>query len=471
MQFKNKLSETGYLIPYGKQLPLIFGYDTKRIVLEYLKARLGFNNTTYLSEKLSTLFDSEITKKAYEAFGLKNKKDYALTEEEEYSIEYNYLTRSIITQLEYDNKRRKPISYETISASDISQFIFCPVSYSINKSFDILINKNKKIGTLLHEKTRLIKKYDQNFTQKIKIEQEGYINKLNKYFFDDLNNSTLIFSGHSSNNTREYYKNKNFVGQPDYIFKNSNNKYYVIEEKFRYIKDGDTGRFYKNHKMQVGSYIYGIKDYEIDYGYLLNWGYDYDSEGKLFIASCEVLKINRNILFREELIKVYKKIKNFNATKILEFNVFEEVLTEKCINCSVAGICNHKYRYLSKLKIPYEFSRRNIDVAIPVEIQNYIWKIDLFFNEEYPCNICNTYKHCKEMSPKYLKFIDATNGVQNYNLVNSEENNEDIIDWNINTPLDIFRGAIYLFHNVCKNCSEKLEQNHTISIKTIKNSY
>jgi hypothetical protein len=132
--------------------------------------------------------------------------------------------------------------------------------------------------------------------------------------FDELSKSSIVFYGHDNEENR-YFKsaNENFIGQPDYIFKNdTTNDIFVVEEKFQFLpKDPSTfdysyysdeeeqkiikkrasKTFFSNHVNQLNSYIYGIGEYDIRYGYLVYWKYELE-DGNPNIVACNVLRID-----------------------------------------------------------------------------------------------------------------------------------------------------------------------------------
>lgn len=253
-----------------------------------------------------------------------------------------------------------------ISATDISSFNFCPVSYSISKSFEIehpTSEDKRLIGINLHESLRLIdKKLPSNYSESDFI-QFGVLEneKIKK-----IKNCELIFSGHSKENFYFINNEQNYVGQPDYIFKDSNNKYFVVEEKFKYFNDYISEEdfydekirknkekiknyFFENHILQIQSYIENIKEYNIEYGILIYWFYDFHHEKpNVHSVSLKIIKKEDNL---ELLSKVTNELKDFIKNKSIDLT--NQVNPNKCASCSVNKYCAHKTNELKSLSIPY----------------------------------------------------------------------------------------------------------------------
>ena len=176
----------------------------------------------------------------------------------------------------------------------------------------------------------------------------------------------LLFYGHT--NEKKYFVNEEleYIGQPDYIFKDPNGKLFVVEEKFKYLNkyansenyDYDEiikkrnrvkSTFHSNHIVQLQSYIDCIKDYDLEYGVLIYWFYDfYNDCPNVHSVSLKVINKNEN---QEILRNAFLSIKKFLKEQVIEFN--DKINPNKCAACSVNKYCAHKTNNLTELKIPY----------------------------------------------------------------------------------------------------------------------
>jgi hypothetical protein len=158
------------------------------------------------------------------------------------------------------------------SASEYSSYVFCPISLILSKRFNIPSTVFQDTGTILHERTLLAKamlqKYSDYFdaTERDNSSLNDFIDIHNKHFFDDLNNSSLLYSGHINDEPRPFFGEKaKFVGQPDYTFVNQKGQSYVVEEKFRFLEKEESDiRAYKSHVIQLLSYIYMLDNMNLE---------------------------------------------------------------------------------------------------------------------------------------------------------------------------------------------------------------
>lgn len=280
-----------------------------------------------------------------------------LSEREEYFLEnpvFSVLLISAATVVEYYVKQRKSEKQDFISPSDIAQFKFCPASYSIQKSFNIPQTNTMVRGEKLHNEVRLIKRFLLTPIITDVFKEEEYINDRNSVFFDAINKSKLIYSGHYKGQERDF-KNKNgsLMGKPDYIFQDDKGLYFVVEEKFRFDKNDNS--FYDNHLQQVGAYIYGISEPQISYGYLVYWGCSCNNES-INIDECHIKQVNKDEQLRDELNDAFKEIEMMNRGYHISFDL-SKINVNKCVNCSVAGICAHKKGIFKSITFPYHKGR------------------------------------------------------------------------------------------------------------------
>ena len=282
-------------------------------------------------------------------------------------------------------KLKEKTSSKIHSATDLSNFNFCPVNYSISKSFEIEFPTNEDrmvTGTNLHETLRLIDKkippsISESELANEKVRKNATIKRIKE--------CELIFSGHKNEKETFFNKDKNFIGQPDYIFKDPNGKYFVVEEKFKYLStyinndDFDNNydavinrrekimnTFFANHIVQIQSYINYIKDYNIEYGILIYWFYE-NNGGIPRVHDVKVKVIKRN----EYEMLLEKTVSELNLLIDEQTIEFKNVINpNKCAACSVNKYCAHKSNEFKDLKIPYnKYDMRLKYVEFPEELK------------------------------------------------------------------------------------------------------
>lgn len=303
-----------------------------------------------------------------------------------------------INTKKYNNIKRKNLK-KSLSSTDIANFNFCKASFSISNSFEIenLIGKVRmEIGENFHEDLKAIKKS----WIKNKRETSQILNK----DLSDIKKSEIIFLGHTANiNEKKFFYNNNWIGEPDYIMLDTENNYFVIEEKF--IKKYDPskkngslgfdpvygeiwsdenervareeekdwknskGFFFSNHIIQITSYITNIKEYPIKYGILIYWYYDFDKSGVPYIHKVITKKIfvdnqNKNLYDNN-----YKELQDLINSNEIDFEN-DKVNLRKCANCSVNNYCGHKTKKFKTLKFPYDFEHTKLlKVDFPSELK------------------------------------------------------------------------------------------------------
>lgn len=297
-------------------------------------------------------------------------------------------------RLKKKDRHKYRVASKYISATDIANYTYCPVSYAISKTFEVEKLQQTMEGTYLHESHLLTTGYEglklNNYIDKDRKfgfiyrgegfggqDLEEFVNQQNEEFFQELRNSIVVYQGHRPQDNGKYFVSSKgkFIGQPDYIFKKEIDKsYFVVEEKFQLVPMDPTSfninskytekdieairikrhdkRFFDNHVNQLRSYIFGISECDVKVGYLIYWKYELNY-GRTSIVSCNVLQINKDDINREKLIAVYTNLKelinkgegNFDA------NARSSV---KCANCVVNPFCGHKTGQFNTYTLPYD---------------------------------------------------------------------------------------------------------------------
>lgn len=388
----------------------------------YLIKKLGFNDDTFLEKYVSLL---EIVSPKFKLLGkqikiwneeiqkfLPEKDDpyKKYIEKDKYFIPEKFNVIDLLN-IELDIKKKsdytaKKIQLNSISATDISNYTYCPVSFAISKSFELPKLESAILGTSEHERHRLINylvpfkvtKYISAYMNPVEEEKilsfNPFLNDNNQLFFEELSKASIVFYGHDSKESQNKYfksENGNFVGQPDYIFKNdTTNDIFVVEEKFQslhkdssYTKEEEQSilkkrtskAFYQNHINQLSSYIYGIGELDIRYGYLVYWKYEFEN-GTPNIVACNVLRIDKTAAGRQQIKETFINIKNLITKKRGVFDINSRV-PAKCANCVTNLLCGHKTGKFTSFSIPYSKDYLKVYFAkFPEELKKEIATTD-----------------------------------------------------------------------------------------------
>jgi hypothetical protein len=345
--------------------------------LDYLLERLGYTDKSFTDAYIEKLRQTAGIFRLFrgEMKEIVEEKDPPLPEAAEETpyteatkaevreVYYIPKTYSIIDYVvdEYNLKRKKQVSQKNatndsyISATDLANFDFCPASYAISKTWEVEPNLLSIKGTQGHSQNRVL-----SLKETVSSDYDPNETKLDpqvKTFLKDIKNSVVVYSGHNEKEKTKFFKNSksNYIGQPDYIFDNGGCKF-IVEEKFRFKGKNRNYSFSDSHKTQLYSYIFGLDEFEISYGYLIYWDYAeydyfYDSPGDLKFL--QVLKLYKNESARKKLNSLYERINELKKNKTLNFD-HTKLNPNKCASCVTGRLCGHKTGRYSSLEFPYE---------------------------------------------------------------------------------------------------------------------
>jgi len=358
--------ERGYLI-YGKSK---MGYTKKqRIFAEYLLKQVGITNQKFIESYLNHLA------LLYGNWIQINRWIYSTSECIDLLLSEIYLKKNtdIIIRKSSFNKR--------IWATDLSNYTYCPASYVLGKSFEIQKPSGiefTEIGKNLHEKLLLLNRVTQKniIERKMPLEQGISDNIISSPLLQKIISSRLIFSGHGENKVF-VNEQENYSGSPDYIFQDEEGNYFAVEEKFHKIRnpfkqtykelieeyDSDASfrrekwselqiPFYKNHQVQLISYLNNIKQYHLKYGYLIYWFYDFEYR-EPYVHREAVLEIKLDDQKKAYYSEAKTGIESIIKEKGSSFDI-KKLNPKKCAGCVVNKYCAHKSGKFEHLKFPYD---------------------------------------------------------------------------------------------------------------------
>jgi hypothetical protein len=257
---------------------------------------------------------------------------------------------------------------QKISATDLSNFTFCPASYSLQKTYDFGNTYLGNIGTIMHDKQLLL-------LSKVEEAKKGfylYATKTKSDYFDtilidddfrlsiaplmhDISISKLLFHGHNRDEQKLFYdESGQIVGCPDYIFQKPDGTIFVVEEKFSLQKPNikKIDKPYSNHLIQLGTYISLLRDIKASYGYLVYWSYSLKNEHIPYVSNAQLFRVNNSAIFNAEVSSVVDEVKELNSDRKIDFNI-KNLNSWKCVNCVTSDSCNHKTGNKNTVTLPY----------------------------------------------------------------------------------------------------------------------
>lgn len=261
---------------------------------------------------------------------------------------------------------------ETTKVSDLSHFVFCPVRYSINKTYNLNENKYKDQGSessqpMCLEDMHALFRRCQSIEETFKYTDINLDNDFKNKFKYILNSKIVI------NNSNKAYKiftntKNSIIGAPDYVLSTNKGTNYVIIEKFSKY-DYYNQKSYKSDLIKIKAYLEkfeSLGNLNLRFGLLITWFWDNkkkieEKENEVlniarekYIIDYKIDKVERNELNKQEIDKVLQEIKMFDETGIINNKFSKRINPKKCLKCSAFKYCNHKTGQFDSIKIPYK---------------------------------------------------------------------------------------------------------------------
>jgi CRISPR/Cas system-associated exonuclease Cas4 (RecB family) len=295
------------------------------------------------------------------------------------SIEY---ASTLIDGLLKENRRRKFFTRKTIdenevpTVSDLSQFVFCPASYSIKRSLISIKDEDTPLPDtdesaesffLLRLKTLKCP------VDKIKEEAREHFLKIYPEQIEDFKpflDSKLIYYGYGDKGSPyRHNKDHNLSGRPHLIFEDGAGKRTLIVEKISYKKI-IPDIVWENNLVQATAYIHLFKELKCSDALIVYWKASVDGKW----ASDRKYKMFNIQLTENKIATLLDQLTSFK--KLLEHKEIEfessSVNPEKCFHCSCRSLCNHKSGLINNLLFPY--STPEYDKKYPLY---YTWKEEM----------------------------------------------------------------------------------------------
>jgi hypothetical protein len=362
---QSKISNTGFL------------YDGKWFPADRKVYFIRLADVLIILEKYINYIDDSFEKLNFSPVKLRQFKSHLIE-----SITYkDYISRVKLAryiknfQEEFELRERKILKKiynpkKIISVSDLSQYLFCPVSYAINATYDIDANdtweKDEWLGNRRNFSDRH-RIYDQyNDFQKAFDDSDILINDEFKKDFDYLFSSKIIVDNVSKSSLQLFTDNqKSIVGAPDYILKTGNGNNIVVTEKFSSIHSADSKTPFDSDLVKHFAYLEKFDEMELDFGYFINWYWELIGiktntgkiKKKIKIISYKIVKVERNNANSNKLNKVLNRVEMLKTTKSMQIDADRISYANKCFSCSVFSYCNHKTGKFDQINLPYELTK------------------------------------------------------------------------------------------------------------------
>lgn len=264
--------------------------------------------------------------------------------------------------------------------SDLSHYLFCPVSFAINETYPIEVNTSWDKDEWLGEKRLFIdrhkifnkaKSYEDTFK-----DCEIEINQQLKSDFDYLLNSVLRVNNATNPQPTIYYnKSGDLKGAPDYVMQDTSKTKFAITEKFSSIFSADSETPFESDLVKHYAFIDELDKANLDFGYLITWYWqliDVETNNgnikkKIVVTSYRLTKIQKAQVNSNKLSRALNQVNSFKSNKAMEINGDKISFASKCLNCSVVSYCNHKTGNFNRIELPYDLSLNKVEIEPKIE--------------------------------------------------------------------------------------------------------
>ncbi|MBO0938732.1 hypothetical protein J2I47_19430 [Fibrella sp. HMF5335] len=266
-----------------------------------------------------------------------------------------YASKLIEGLLDENKKRKYPeywVKFYALSTvQDLTQFAFCPASYSVKESFKIEFSKKQdddfeEDEEELESESYLLQLF--SYLRKMNSnDQDEYLsnNRNIKYLLDSL----LTYNGYDEN--KPFYNVPyNISGKPHLIFKGSSGEQILVVEKNTF-NDKLPEAIWHNHQVQVWAYIHLFAELSISKAYVIYWhkgAASYVPSRRSF----RIYEVDVSASIKDKFISILDSFDSLRSETAIPFDV-NSINPEKCFKCICRTICNHKSGLIEVLSFPY----------------------------------------------------------------------------------------------------------------------
>lgn len=264
--------------------------------------------------------------------------------------------------------------------SDLSHYLFCPISFAINETYPIEANTSWEKDEWLGEKKLFIDRHKifnktKSFDDAFK-DCEIETNQQLKSDFDYLLNSVLRVNNATNPQPTIYSNNSgNLKGAPDYVMEDAAKIKFAITEKFSSIYSADSKTPFESDLVKHYAFIDELDKANLAFGYLITWYWqliDVETNNgnikkKIVITSYRLTKIEKSQLNSNKLSRALNQVNSFKTNKKMEIDGDRISFANKCLNCSVVAYCNHKTGNFNSIELPYNLSLNKVESEPKIE--------------------------------------------------------------------------------------------------------
>lgn len=361
---------------------------------QYLLRRTGFQNPKDIEQYLQQLM---LSKGRYH-FNPKSKNPFKA-----WQFSAKAAVDALVAELELKKAPAKIPLQKVVTphftATQLTRYSFCPAALSISNTFETIVEARDgliEMGEQLHESLRLSRQKQKSGATTDPFYRRAWQNPA----IAKILGAETVYTGHGADAPLFRNEKTAFVGSPDYIFRDREGRYFVVEEKFIHYRDpmnpsaiklnkeewaGTLAAkkqereqewaqipfyFFKNHLLQVLAYLVNISDYPLEYGYLVYWLYDF-KDGEAYVHKAGVKKLSLDPKNLALYNRYLDRFQQFLQQGVEPFQV-ESVNVKKCAACSQSLYCMHKTKRFTEVHYPYRKEDMKLYPAeFPVDLRQH----------------------------------------------------------------------------------------------------
>jgi hypothetical protein len=251
------------------------------------------------------------------------------------------------------------------SVSDLSHYLFCPVSFAINETFEIYANTSWERDEWKHDKLYMADRH-KRYQEKLQvsdalkdtlIELNPEVIKQFKFIFES---ELLINNASGPKPVIHENTQKSLLGAPDYVLKHPNGLKFIVTEKFSYLNAKDFDKPFDSDLIKPVAFLNSFSQLELNFGLIVNWFWTFEDvdpsadvpKKKIVIRAYKIHKVEKAIGL-DKFEDVLGLVNSLKKNKKMNIDGNSVAYPNKCLHCSVVSYCHHKTGRWNEISLPY----------------------------------------------------------------------------------------------------------------------
>ncbi len=342
--------------------------DRKRYFVEYADALVAqHTQADYLEKQLAQLHFKGTKHTAFLRFMVES---FTFTWDHKTVISRTRLAlyiKNLVEELQLRQRSDIPQIYregKRTSVSNLSHFLFCPVSYAIQQTYEVYAQTSwerdewKADKLYLADRLRIFKETGQ-LKDAFADAEINFTEELNKQIHYIFRSELIVSNTPGSDPTIFEADDQSLSGAPDYILQHPDGTKFVIIEKFSHISSADRDSPFENDLVKPLAFLNKFQSLRLRFGLILNWYWDLvdistdeNIRKKIVLRSMKIHRVDPETQ-EMPLHRAMEAVAEFNRKKQLVMDGDRLSWPAKCLNCSVVSYCHHKTGWFDEINLPY----------------------------------------------------------------------------------------------------------------------